>query len=1134
MFEKKDEKKDSEGATPEWQNSLNLEQSDSNIAEANKEDGKKNGDESWLPPKTSIAEEIDAINRQDGAKGLVDGDIMPPPLENRNDEHENENEKRNAIRDRRGLWRTRVLPYVFDGLSAKAQQVIADTIREYEQKTCIRFKRVSAGSSEHYIRFFPGPGTKFCAVFVDFADAFGPVGPKPPAPVTSRPPAPPQPPTGGSGGINEAICGTRAHGLAHPALNPQQIVGGSNARPGDWPWQVGFASAGSTFVYCGGTLVSDEWIISAAHCFQRGNSPSSITARLGDHNRLSNEGTEQVIRLSRVINHPRYNSRTQDNDIALLRLSRKVKFTKYIRPACLPSAAAVIRDGADAFVSGWGTTREGGSTSPILQVARVKEKQKVPIVSEATCKRTVGGITDAMICAGFAQGGIDSCQGDSGGPLVLKSTNGKYYLGGVVSWGIGCARRGKYGVYARVTALRSWLDTILPKVAKPATKPPNPATRPPNPATRPPKPPPVVTQGPGVGSSASLATKAQPNTCPTKCHLTRLQGHQTTTSCYRTIGVGSSDDVSCSFDKDACGWFDDDIFAADWVRVKTKLGVRDHGTEKGSFMALTPTAGSAKTEAGLSSSLMNGHAKPKCLEIFYRTTGFSGKSLAVSISTDLEDKTILSLTKSTGRQWNIASATIAAGNLAYTVGIVGSISGSRARDMIAFDDLALMDGACPSTAPAPSPSLLTCAFEIGSCHWQQAKDDNFDWTRRKGRTPSGGTGPTTGATGANDFYLYIETSYPRSNGQVATLRSPTVNSNVPMCLTMKAHMFGRNVNALKVFKVDEGSGAETELWKKTGNQGNKWIDVSIDLPPGAPFQVAISGVRGNGYRGDIAIDEIRVRPNKCGSGGTGPAPTKPPVKPPAGGCGVPDVPLQRVISGKNAARGSWPWQILMLYGGRPICGGTLINPTTVVTAAHCVSGREAQAASFRVRVGEHDTRATEGSEVDIPVSRIISHPSYSRRTIDFDVAVMKLARPATLGKFVKTACLPAVGQAPAAGSTCYITGFGKVRHPGNMHHTLQQAPLKVVSQQECTRLNTGSTGLAISSRMICAGNGAGTTQSGCHGDSGGPFVCNSGGKWYLQGAVSWGSGTCSAASTYTVFAKTSEVNINAWIRRNAA
>ena len=68
-----------------------------------------------------------------------------------------------------------------------------------------------------------------------------------------------------------------------------------------------------------------------------------------------------------------------------------------------------------------------------------------------------------------------------------------------------------------------------------------------------------------------------------------------------------------------------------------------------------------------------------------------------------------------------------------------------------------------------------------------------------------------------------------------------------------------------------------------------------------------------------------------------------------GGCGVPDVSLQRVISGKDAARGSWPWQILMLYGGQPMCGGTLINPTTVVTAAHCVSGREAQAASFRVR-----------------------------------------------------------------------------------------------------------------------------------------------------------------------------------------
>ena len=86
-------------------------------------------------------------------------------------------------------------------------------------------------------------------------------------------------------------------------------------------------------------------------------------------------------------------------------------------------------------------------------------------------------------------------------------------------------------------------------------------------------------------------------------------------------------------------------------------------------MALTPTAGSAKTEAGLSSPSLKAHAKPKCLEIFYRTTGYSGKSLTVSVSTDLEDKTILSLDKSTGTQWNIASATIAAGSLSYTVSI---------------------------------------------------------------------------------------------------------------------------------------------------------------------------------------------------------------------------------------------------------------------------------------------------------------------------------------------------------------------------------------------------------------------------------------------------------------------------------
>ena len=84
--------------------------------------------------------------------------------------------------------------------------------------------------------------------------------------------------------------------------------------------------------------------------------------------------------------------------------------------------------------------------------------------------------------------------------------------------------------------------------------------------------------------------------------------------------------------------------------------------------------------------------------------------------------------------------------------------------------------------------------------------------------------------------MYIETSYPRRSGDVAKIVSPSISPKSSMCLSMKAHMYGRNINALKVFKISS-SGAGTELFLKTGNQGNKWFDVKIDLPAGGSYQV---------------------------------------------------------------------------------------------------------------------------------------------------------------------------------------------------------------------------------------------------------------------------------------------------------
>jgi len=263
-------------------------------------------------------------------------------------------------------------------------------------------------------------------------------------------------------------------------------------------------------------------------------------------------------------------------------------------------------------------------------------------------------------------------------------------------------------------------------------------------------------------------------------------------------------------------------------------------------------------------------------------------------------------------------------------------------------------------------------------------------------------------------------------------------------------------------------------------------------------------------------------PKTCGL--CGPQPTQGPTKapgtlPPMGDCGNPEVQLPRVIGGDNSVRGVWPWQILMLNNGRAGCGGTLISNQWVVTAAHCVDRSKHRPEVFKVRVGEWDRSAREGTEVDHEVERVVCHPQWNSRRLDYDIALFKLKKPVMFNKYVKPACLPS--QTPAPGTKCYITGWGKTRHPGNMHTgKLQQAVLPVVDSKVCYAKNKKIIPLPITSRMICAGEGGVNPKSGCHGDSGGPYVCEINGKWELHGDVSHGSPRCKSTETYTVFART--------------
>merc|ERR1719402_410 len=224
-----------------------------------------------------------------------------------------------------------------------------------------------------------------------------------------------------------------------------RIVGGVETEENEYPWQVGLVSASGSRPWCGGTLISDRHVLTAAHC-TAGSSPSSISVLVGEHR--TDDSTFTRVPLSAITDHPDYNSGTMDNDYSILTLAEPVVFSATIAPACLPSTNSDFA-GVLATVSGWGTLSSGGNQPTVLN------EVDVTVQSNAECNSAYGsGITDNMICA--ADAGKDSCQGDSGGPLVAQE-NDKYTLIGVVSWGYGCAMPQYPGVYARVTEKMDWI-----------------------------------------------------------------------------------------------------------------------------------------------------------------------------------------------------------------------------------------------------------------------------------------------------------------------------------------------------------------------------------------------------------------------------------------------------------------------------------------------------------------------------------------------------------------------------------------------------------------------------------------------------------------------------------------------------
>jgi trypsin len=242
--------------------------------------------------------------------------------------------------------------------------------------------------------------------------------------------------------------------LAAPS---QAIVGGNNASPGEWP-AVAKVSYGA--FQCTGTLIAPDVVLTAGHCSSMTGAavgtPATWPAALIDVRIGGTKyGEGERVPVSTVTAHPNY-TLSMGYDISLLKLSRAS--TKAPVKVAGTADTGLWKAGTMEWIVGWGVTEEGGDVPDVLQEAQV------PVTTDAYCADAYDAFeAKTMLCAGFPQGGVDTCQGDSGGPMFGGSGTGMRVVG-ATSWGEGCARPGKPGVYARVgdTTLREWIRSKAP------------------------------------------------------------------------------------------------------------------------------------------------------------------------------------------------------------------------------------------------------------------------------------------------------------------------------------------------------------------------------------------------------------------------------------------------------------------------------------------------------------------------------------------------------------------------------------------------------------------------------------------------------------------------------------------------
>lgn len=262
--------------------------------------------------------------------------------------------------------------------------------------------------------------------------------------------------------LNETGCGVPTQRLTgtSASVGRKRVVKGTPTTTRTFPWMVMIRRSGEATVKCGGAILCDNIVLTAAHCFDDGTTPFELFMYVGKDEMDYYNVNQAINYVKTIVIHPSYDSNTMANDIAIIRTESPFRFNNNVKPICLPNADEVLHPGQTCLFTGYGDTLGIG-------FARRLNYVEIPLINDADCAHSdwLGPEFDALrnvsFCAGHANGGPDGCTGDSGGPLVCLQTGNtdKYMVYGVSSWGRGCGERHSPGVYTRVSHYLGWIKS---------------------------------------------------------------------------------------------------------------------------------------------------------------------------------------------------------------------------------------------------------------------------------------------------------------------------------------------------------------------------------------------------------------------------------------------------------------------------------------------------------------------------------------------------------------------------------------------------------------------------------------------------------------------------------------------------